>query len=243
MSNGNWAFGAVLTRAGNPIAEITNITVPEKTADWLDLTNHGSTGGAEEGVPTIIRTGQLDIEGNFYAGDTLGQIALNSDLDNRTLRAYVLTFPAAAAAALSFNGYVVAFKPADAPYDGKLAFTASIKITGVATLSVTASTGMSALSGIDAGGALVFNPAFAIGTFDYVVDVTNARTYIKLTPTAAAHTITVTAPSGSEQNVSSGVQSGEVALGAAGTVNIVTVKVQESGKIAKTYTIRVNKAA
>jgi len=243
MSNGNWAFGATLTRAGNAIAELTSIDWGGMTADWIDLTSHGSAGGVKEGIPALIEPGELTLEGNFYGGDTNGQMALEADLLSRTIRAYVLTFPTLAATSLSFNGYVTAFNAGPLPVDGKINFSATIHISGAATLAVTASTGMSALSGIDAGGALVFNPTFAIGTFDYVVDVTNARTYIKLTPTAAAHTITITAPSGSEQNVSSGVQSGEVALGAAGTVNIVTVKVQESGKMPKTYTIRVNKAA
>lgn len=245
MSNGNWAFGSTLTRAGNPIAEITSITVPERPADWIDLTNHGSSGGVREGVPGLIEAGEVTLEGNFYGGDTLGQIAMEADRKSRTLRAYILTFPAAAAATFSFNGYVTAFKPSDAPIDGKMTFTATIHITGDSTLAVTASTGASALSAkSQADAALTLNPVFAIGTFDYVIDVANTVTGIKWTVTAAAHTITITDVfTGLDTSPSSGVETGALTIGAAASVNVFNIKVQESGKIAKTYIVRVNKAA
>jgi hypothetical protein len=244
MSNANWAFGSTLTWGVNVLAELTSIGAPNIAVDTIDVTTHGSTSGFREFLAGLADGGEIPLEGFFYSGDTNGQVAMMADLVARTNRTAVVTFPTAVAATWTATAFLTAFQAGPAGVDGAVPFTATLKITGVPALAVTASTGMSALTGIDAGGALTLNPAFLIGTYDYVVDVTNARTYVKLTPTAAAHTITVTnGYDGAVQTVTSGVESGSIALGAAASIDIITIKVQQTGKVAKTYTLRVNKAA
>jgi hypothetical protein len=92
---------------------------------------------------------------------------------------------------------------------------------------------MSALAISNSG---VIAPTFAIGTFLYAVTFLTGVTTFTLTPTAADHTIEITA-NGATQTVTSGSASSAIALGAAGSVTEVSVKVTQTGKAAKTYKI------
>jgi predicted secreted protein len=243
MSDGNSAFGTTLKWNATALAELTGISGPSMKADTIDLTNHDSADGFREFVAGVRDGGEISIEGNFLSSDTTGQMAFITDAQAGTEREVIITGPTADAFTWTMDCIVTAFEPTH-PYDGKLGFTATLKVTGKPVLAVTLSTGMSALSGIEenAGGAITFLPTFAIGTFAYTTSVNTASSYIKLTPTAASHTITISNGT-SDQTVTSGAQSGEIDLGAAGTITTVTVKVQESGTVAKTYTIYVTRAA
>jgi predicted secreted protein len=245
MSNAAWAFGSTLAWGANPIVELTNIGTPNIAVDTIDVTSHGSTSGFREFLAGLADGGEIAIEGNFYSGDTNGQVAMMADLVARTNRVAVVTFPAAVAATWTATGFLTAYQAGPAGIDGAVPFTATIKITGVPAMAVTASTGASALSAkSQADAALTLNPAFAIGTFDYVIDVANTVTGIKWTVTAATHTITITdGYTGLNTDATSAVETGALAMGAAASINIFTIKVQQSGKVAKTYTVRVNKAA
>ncbi len=245
MTNAAWANGSTLTRAGSVIAELTSIGQPRRTLDTIDVTSFSSPDGYREFLGSLRDGGEIVIEGNFFPGDTNGQKALSDDFDTGASRTYVITGPAALAYTWTMTGIVTQFEGGALTVDGAVTFTATIKVSGKPVLAVTASTGMSDLEGEDsAAGALTFNPVFAIGTFDYVVDVGNSITYVKLTPTAANHTIEITnSQTGATQTVSSGNQSGELALGAAGTITTLTIRVYEPGKVAKNYVVRINKAA
>lgn len=235
------AFGAVLTWNSQPIAEIINISGPKITIETKDVTSHSSPSSFKEFIPGLADGGEVSIEGNFIPGDTNGQIAFINDAVARMARTAVITLPTAAATSWTFTGIITSLE-FTAPHDDKLGFSATIKITGVPVKGVTASAGMSALTGIEenAGAALTFLPAFAIGTFIYTTTVNTNSDWVKLTPTAAAHTITITV-GGADSVVASGAQSGELALGAAGTVTTITIKVQESDHVAKTYTLHVSR--
>ena len=71
---------------------------------------------------------------------------------------------------------------------------------------------------------------------EYFASVANEITYVKVTPTAADHTITV---NGVE--VESGESSGNINL-AEGAMTTITVKAQQEGKAEATYVIKVYRA-
>lgn len=231
-------YGTTFSWNGQTVAKIKAINGIELSVDMVDVTTHQSANAYKEVEPGLIDAGEVTLDGLFDETDTAGQQAMLADLNSRLSRAAVITFPSSIAS-WSFTGYISKLKIGDAPVDGMIPFTASIKPTGKPIFAVTASTGMSALT---LSNSAVLTPTFAIGTFDYVATVLTGVTSITVTPTAAAGTIVVTA-NGVSQTVSTGVASSAISLGAAGSVTTITISVTETGKAPKTYTIRVARAA
>lgn len=226
------ASGTSLARNGNTIAELTNIGGIEISLDAIDVTSHQSADSFKEYVGGLLDVGEVSIEGNFIPGDTNGQVGLLTDMLAKTLQSFVIAFPAATGTTWSFSALVTKFKAADAPVDGVLPFSASLKISGKPTLATAASNNLSNLVLTTA----TLYPAFAAGTYDYTA--TSIGASITVTPTAAAGTITVNG-----NVVATGVPSGAISLGAIGAVTTVTVVVTETNKSAKTYVVRVAKTA
>ncbi len=237
------AFGTQITRNGTVIAELASIGPAGKTLETQDVTTHQSANGYREFIGTLKDGGEIALAGNFIKGDTNGQVGLETDLENRTVQSFVITF-AGTAATWTFSALVTKFQIEDMTPDGKQGFTATLRVTGKPVLAITASGGLTGLTGIEenAGGAITFVPAFLAGTTTYAVSVNTASTWIKLTPTAAAHTITISNGT-SSQTVTSGAQSGEIDLGAADSVTTVTITATESGKVAQVTTIYVTRPA
>lgn len=241
MTDALGAYGTTLTWNGNVIAEVRNISGPKITIDTKDVTSHSSADAHKEFIPTLVDGGEVSIEALFIPGDTDGQKAFITDAQARTSRTAIITLPTAAGATWTFTGIVTSLDFTH-PAPDELGFTATIKVTGKPVLAITASTGMSALSVIEenGGGAVTPVPTFAIGTFTYSLSVNTLSDYVKFTPTAASHTITIKCGTQSEV-VTSGAQSGEITLGSAGSVTTITIEVQESGKTKKTYTFYVTR--
>ena len=80
--------------------------------------------------------GEVSIEGNHVPSDD-GQAAMythfNGDGDGGGLEAMIITFPDASK--WTFNAIVTNYQAGDAPYDGKLGFSATLKISGVPNFS------------------------------------------------------------------------------------------------------------
>lgn len=233
MSDAISAFGVTLERDGNPIAEITNIDGVGITRETIEVTSHGSTDGWKEYVPSLKDAEEVAIEGNFVFDDSDGQIGLQSDLDLGTLQSFVLTFPSSITAEWGFDAYVTAFKVGGFPVDGKLAFSAKLKISGEPDLSLTATT---AASGIvltgDQTSTLTLTPTFAGTTYEYAADGSGDNS-VTVTVTAAG-VITV---NGSV--VETTVPSSAISL-TSGEITTITVIVQETGTVRKTYILRVS---
>jgi hypothetical protein len=137
------AFGTLLkigdggaTEAFTTVASVLDISGPGLSLDTDDITNHSSTGGYEEVIPTIIRTGELSFEVNFDpADDTQDYPAgLLKDLTDKTKRNFKLVFPDSAATEWLLPAYVTSFEPA-APVGGKLSASVVLKVTGQPTLA------------------------------------------------------------------------------------------------------------
>ena len=141
MSNAIWAIGTLLkigdggtpTEVFTTIGEITNITGPGVTLDTIEVTNHSSPGGCEEHIPSVLRTGEVTFDINFVPGSPTQSFAtgLIGDAVSRTLRNFELLFPNLVK--WEFAGYVIGFEP-DAPFDGKLGASVTVKPVGQPTL-------------------------------------------------------------------------------------------------------------
>ena len=235
-------YGTTFKWGSDFVAELTRVGAVSLTASKQDATTLGSADSYRDMIPGLIDPGDLEIEGWFRPDDT-AQAALVADMNSRTSRTFIIAFPTSLSTTTwTGTAYVTGFVAGDATPEGIIPFSATLSIVGKPTLGVTASTGMSALTGIEenVGASLTFLPTFAIGTFNYTTSVNTASNWIQLTPTASGHTITITVL-GVESTVTSGNLSGELTIGGTGTVTEVTIKVVETDKSSKTYTLWVSR--
>lgn len=132
------SFGTLLKigDGGSPesfttIAEVLDIGGPDLNLDTEETTNHSSTGGWEEFVPTILRSGAVDFEVNFDPNDSTHSYStgLIADMISRTKRKFQLVFPTTPTVIWAFTAIVTKFAPAE-PVAGKLSASVSLKITG-----------------------------------------------------------------------------------------------------------------
>jgi predicted secreted protein len=231
MSEAVAALGTALTRAGNHIAELTDIGGPKPKGDTIDVTNHDSPGGYKEKLMAIIDGGEVSLEGNFISGDTTGQIGLLADMNAKTLQAFVVTFPNGTT--WTFNAFVTDYET-DSKYEDKISFKGTLTISGQPVLGVGSPSNN--LSGLTiTGGSPNWEPAFAAGTYSYIVEITGAAS-ITVTPTASAGTITVNGTA-----VTSGSASGAISTPVG--VTTITVRVQQTGMGAVTYTLQIARAS
>jgi len=237
MSNAIAAKGATLARDGHVIAEITKIGGIEINLETLDVTTLTSPDSFKEFIGTWFEASEVPIEGNFIAGDTDGQVALMADQLAMTVQSFVLTLPTAITATWSFSALVTKYKVGDYAVGGKIDFSASLKISGKPTLAIGASTGLTTPFFAISESAVIV-PAPSQTTYDYIATVLTGVSSVTVTPTATAGVITVNGTV-----VATGQASGAIALGAAGSVTTVTIVVTETGKVAKTYMVRVARAA
>jgi hypothetical protein len=233
-TNAKAAFGTTFSWGGQVVAELTSIGGVKTTVDTLDVTNHQSPGGVEEAIPTIVRTGTVPITGNFVV-DANGQQAMVTDTYAKTKREVIITGPNSCYTE-TFNAYIVSIDPVgEATHDGKLSFTAEVKVTSTPVFAFSTSAGLTTPFFAISESA-VLSPAAAGNVYDYVATVLNAVDSVTVTPTASAGVITVNG-----NVVTSGEASSAIALSVG--VNIVTVVVTETNKAPKTYTIRIVRAA
>ena len=225
-------FGTSFSWNSNIVAKLNNIGGFKFSVDTKDGTTHQSTGGFEEIILTIIRTGDIAISGFFDPTDATGQLAMFADFAVKQKRTMGIAWPSITGSAFSCTGAITEIAVGDAPTDDGLPFSANIKIDGVPSFTTAASNNLSALAITTA----TLYPTFAAGAYDYTAVSTGAS--VTVTPTAAAGTITVNG-----NVVASTVPSGAISLGSSGTVTVITVVVAETAKAPKTYTIRIAKTA
>ena len=125
------AFGTTLKKATVAIAELTSIGAVGVTREMIDATSHDSADGYKEYIPGLIDTAELPIEGILDKGDA-GQTALLTDLEAGTLGSYTITGPTGNAFSYAFDAYVTAYNAGPFNYDGKITFSATLKISGKA---------------------------------------------------------------------------------------------------------------
>jgi len=138
MTNIN-AFGTKLRRGsatGTAVAQVTGISIG-LSADTIDVTSHDSTGGWREYLGGLKDGGEVTLELNFDpVGATHDDVTggLLDDFASGTSVSWVVTFSDAATSTWAFSAIPVGFE-LDAPIDDKLTASATLKITGVVTLT------------------------------------------------------------------------------------------------------------
>ena len=128
-------YGIALARNGTTIAELTNIGHPKLSLETVEVTNHQSDDRYREYIGTVLDGGEVAIEGNLKVSDTNGQIGLISDMNDRTIQNFVITFPTAVTATWTFTALVTAFEVGDTAFDGSVSFSATLKVTGKPTIT------------------------------------------------------------------------------------------------------------
>jgi predicted secreted protein len=229
------AFGVTLAREGYNVAEITNLGDIEKIKKFIDVTNHSSVGGNQEQIPSAIKDSpKLTVRANYIIGDTNGQRAIQSDWENDTLSSYAIGFPNG----LNYAGdaYVESYKVIGA-MDKQIEIEIGLIFSGPLTPSYSGSAGLTTPY-FAVNNDAVITPAPAAATLEYVAAVLTAIASVTVTPTATSGVITVNGIV-----VATGVPSSAIALGAAGSVNDITIIVAETNKAPKTYVIHVARAA
>lgn len=228
--------GTTLTWNSVVVAGLTAVNGVNVMADMLDASTLASADYYKEYLPGMIDAGEISLEGLFDYTDTTGQHALLTDMNSRTSRTWLITFPTSTGGTWTGSGYISNVYIGPANKYGLIPFAASIRPTGKPTFSVSASNNLSNLVFTTA----TLYPAFAAGTYTYGATTTGAT--FTVTPTFAAGTCTITA-NGASQTVATTVASSAISAGSSGTLTAVTIVVQETGKSPKTYTINVAKTA
>ena len=231
------AFGTTLKKGATAIAELTNIGGPSLSADTLDVTSLDSADGYREFIQGVRDGGEISIEGNFIPGNA-GQVALVTDLNDGSLDAYTITFPAAMATTWTFNAIVTAFE-CSAPFDDKASFTATLKVSGKPVLGVTVSADISALVYTDSVGVKTSIPLFVATIYDYSVTIATTSSWIKVTVTQATAELITATCLGVVHTLTSGAISEQITVGAAVTTTDLIILVRDAGKVAKTYEVHV----
>jgi predicted secreted protein len=131
------AFGTLLKRDGTAVAQVQSISGPGLTLDTEDVTSHDSTGGWEEVVATILRSGEVSLDIVYDPAAATHKYAaggLLHDLVSRTAVSYTLVFSDTANTTWTFSAFVTGFEPS-APHDGALTAAVTLKLTGAPTLA------------------------------------------------------------------------------------------------------------
>jgi len=237
-------YGTVLNWDGVDIAEVSNISGPTLSIDTIDATHYTSPSQFKEFIAGFGDGGEVTFECNFIGSDTLGQQAFIADAYAKSTKAVVITLSSPIVATWTFDGVVTGLDFAQ-PMDNKLSFTATIKVSGVPTLAVNTSLGLTTLTGIEenTGAALDFVPNFLNATYLYTILVNTASTWVKVTATQLTnpHTIKYRVNDGAWSTLTSGVQSGEIAIGAANSFTELEIEAYEVGKIPKFYTMYIGR--
>jgi len=130
---GSAGYGTILTIAATPVAELTNISGPGISVDTIDVTTHDSADAFREFVAGLIDGGEISMEGNLTT--TVAANVILTALVARAAVAFTIVLPTTGADMTWSGSAIVTGFENSAPHDGKLGFSASMKITGEPSLA------------------------------------------------------------------------------------------------------------
>jgi hypothetical protein len=235
-------LGTTISIGGTLIGNLTDISPLNDSVETMEVTTLDST--VKDYITGIRDGGEVSISGFFEPGNA-GQVALNAALVAGTESQFIVTFPSAMGATVTFNALVTS-RSAGATISDPVSFEATLLLTSAPNLGTTASTGASALviladDGSSALTAFDITPAFAIGTFYYAATY-STDTDFTVKVTAASHTIKLYIDGTYIEDLTSGTAS-SVQLQSADTSKKIEVIAYESGKNPVTYTIMLGRTA
>ncbi len=133
MTTAVGTLGTILTKdvAGSPqlIGQIQDVSGPDLSTDTDEYTNHDSSGGVEEFIPTIKRTGEITMPVVFNGADASHDEAtgLIKHWEDKVLDDYELEYPDGSK--WQFNAYVTGLSMG-APVDGHLMADVTFRPSG-----------------------------------------------------------------------------------------------------------------
>ena len=149
MSSAGGTISSTSTAAG--MADLTNISGPSMSAEEIDVSSYDSAGGYREFVAGFLDAGEISLEGNLTAAG--GAVDLVDAFNDGLERQFHAVFPAtgtstSAALVNASGGYLrwvlegtVTGVETAAPYDDKLSFSATVRISGEPFLVASSSSG------------------------------------------------------------------------------------------------------
>ncbi len=148
-----WSGGTVLSMsdmAETPsfaaIAQVIGVTPPPLTLDTEEVTDNDSEGGWEEHIGTILRSGEVGLNVHMDPTETSHTDLITAMVDRQTTD-FKLGFPDGTgtdsdsdgidddATTWEFSALVTGFKVDEAPHDGKLTASVTLKVTGKPTIT------------------------------------------------------------------------------------------------------------
>lgn len=138
-----WAIGTLLkvgdggaTEAFTTVYQVNDISGPTLNADLEDVSNHSTTGGWSESIPTLLHGGDISFDVNYEPDQATldASTGLINDFQDRTLRNFQLIFPDTGNTTWTFAAYVTGFE-VSAPVAGKLSASVTLTISGQPTLA------------------------------------------------------------------------------------------------------------
>jgi tail tube protein len=135
-------MGTTIQLNNVPLGQIMDITGPQLSTDTDEITNHSSHDNTEEFIATVKRTGEITFS-LVFDPENSGHSALFTAWDDRSLDAYIMTYPddtgqADAGASWDFNAYCTGFSMT-APVTGHLAADVTLRVTGAPVFNPTGS--------------------------------------------------------------------------------------------------------
>ena len=118
------------------VGSLTSINGLEVSADTIDVTTLDSTDGYREFIQGFKDGGEVSVEGYLDVATGNGQKEMLDLFDSGEVKPFEIVFPATLNAKWAFNGIVTGFSTG-ASLEDPLSFSATIKVTGKPTLTIT----------------------------------------------------------------------------------------------------------
>lgn len=119
------------------VGGLTSIGGLELSADTIDVTTLDSAGGYREFIAGFKDAGEVSVEGYLDATTGQGQKEMYDLFESGIVEDFAIVFPIATKTSWEFQGIVTGFSTG-ADLEDPLAFSATIKVSGAPTLTVTA---------------------------------------------------------------------------------------------------------
>lgn len=127
--------GTSLTINEKKVGKLTKIGSPKVDTDEIEVTNMDS-GSWKEYMMGFSDGGEVSLEG-YLQGDDAGQAELVKLVDSKEIADAEIVFPGGSAPKWTFSAYVKSFETS-AEHNGAVGFTASLRVSGKPTLSMSA---------------------------------------------------------------------------------------------------------
>jgi len=127
-----WASGT-----WTPLAEVSSISGPSMTRDFIDVTSLDSTGGYREFIAGFRDGGTVSFTMNFTAES---YYIMKSDFENNDPQFYEIVLPDTDNTSFEFEGLVTEL-PLEVPVDDKVSVNVTIKVAGKVTVNAGSGSG------------------------------------------------------------------------------------------------------